>query len=143
MPWRTLLRRSAELAPPPLQRLHQHQRRPHPTVTPSPAAAATPTGATSDKYRRQQSPAQEDVSPVAKVNERASHVGAATLFIGPPAAADVSADDVSADDDAAAAATAAEGDDDETKRAGRKDDRQNPAPVPNRALQMSPLNTTK
>ena len=113
-------------------------RRPHPTVTPSPAAAATPTGATSDKYRRQQSPAQEDVSPVAKVNERASHVGAATLFIGLPAAADVSADD-----DAAAAATAAEGDDDETKRAGRKDDRQNPAPVPNRALQMSPLNTTK
>ena len=38
---------------------------------------------------------------------------------------------------------AAEGDDDETKRAGRKDDRQNPAPVPNRALQMSPLNSTK
>ena len=73
-------------------------RRPHPTVTPSPAAAATPTGATSDKYRRQQPPAQEDVSPVAKVNERASHVGAATLFIGPPAAADVSA----ADDAAAA-----------------------------------------
>lgn len=70
-------------------------------------------------------------------NGRASHVGAATLFIGPPAAADVSADD-----DAAAAATAAEGDDDETKRAGRKDDRPNPAPVPNRALQMSPFNST-
>ena len=51
--------------------------------------------------------------------------------------------DVSAADDAAAAATAAEGDDDETKRAGRKDDRQNPAPVPNRALQMSPCNSTK
>ena len=45
------------------------------------------------KCRRQQSPAQEDVNPVADVNERSSHVGASILFIGPHATADISADD--------------------------------------------------
>ena len=81
-------------------------------------------------------PAQEDVDPAAAVNERTSHAGVSTLFIGgPPPAADTSTE---------AAAGAAEGDDDdETKRAGRKDDRPNPAPVPNRALQKSPFNSTK